>query len=107
MSTSWLIAHLVLWGLALGEAFLLIGAFRTLSVWTWRLEQMELALSGRLGLSPGTKAPGFTLLSVRGARVALKSFAGHQVLVVFTKIDSHPWQQLLPELNRLQRRGSL
>jgi methylamine dehydrogenase accessory protein MauD len=107
VSTSWLIAHLVLWGLALGVAFLLIGAFRAMGVWTWRLEQMELALSGRLGLSPGTQAPGFTLLSVQGARVALKSFAGHQVLLVFTKIDSHPWQQLLPELNNRQQRGKL
>jgi methylamine dehydrogenase accessory protein MauD len=107
VSTSWLIAHLVLWGLALGVAFLLIGAFRAMGVWTWRLEQMELALSGRLGLSPGTQAPGFTLLSVQGATVALKSFAGRRVLLVFTKIDSHPWQQLLPELNKRQQRGKL
>jgi hypothetical protein len=29
------------------------------------------------------------------------------VLLVFTKSDSHPWQQLLAELNRLQRRGDV
>lgn len=107
MSTSWLIAHLVLGGVAAGLAFLLVGAFRALRVWGWRLEQVEVALSGRLGLAPGTKAPGFTLRCVQGARVAVKSFAGHRVLLVFTKIDSHPWQQLLPELNRLQQRGKL
>jgi peroxiredoxin len=99
-------AHLVLWGVACGLAFLLAGAFRALRVGTWRLEQMEVALSGRLGLSPGAKAPRFTLPSVQGARVALKRFAGRRVLLVFTKIDSHPWQQYLPELNSHHKRGN-
>ena len=107
MNTFWLMTHLVLWSTALGLGFLLIGALRALRVGGWRLEQMEIALSGRLGLPPGSKAPAFALASIQGARVALKSFAGRRVLLVFTKSDSHPWQQLLPELNRLQRRGDL
>jgi methylamine dehydrogenase accessory protein MauD len=106
MSTFWLMAHVVLWGTALGVAFLVVGAFRTLAVRTWRLEQLEAALSGRLGLPPGTRAPAFSLLSVQGARVALKRFAGRHVLLVFTRSSQDPWQQLLPELNRLQRHGN-
>jgi peroxiredoxin len=107
VSTSWFLAHLLLGGVALGLVFLLIGALRALRVWGWRLEQMEIALSRRLGLPPGAKAPAFALLSVQGARVALKGFAGRRVLLLFTKSDGHPWQPLLPELNRLQRRGDL
>jgi peroxiredoxin len=107
VNTSWLIAHLLLGGVALGLAFLLVGALRALRVWGWRLEQVELLLSRHLGLPPGTKAPTFTLPSVQGARGALKSFAGRWVLLVFTKSDSHPWQELLAELKRLQRRGDV
>jgi peroxiredoxin len=92
---------------ALGLAFLLIGVFRALRVWAWRLEQIELTFSRRLGLPPGTKAQAFSLPSVQGARVTLKGFAGRRVLLVLTKSDSHPWQQLLAELNRLQRRGDV
>jgi methylamine dehydrogenase accessory protein MauD len=106
VSTSWLLSHLVLWGVTLGLAFLLVGALRALRLGRWRLEQLAVALSGRLGLPPGTKAPAFTLPSVQGARVALKGFAGRRVLLVFTQSNSHPWQDLLPELNRLQRRGN-
>jgi peroxiredoxin len=91
----------------LGLAFLLIGALRALRVWGWRLEQIELIFSRRLGQPPGTRARAFTLPSVQGAPVALKSFAGRRVLLVFTKSDSHPWQQFLAELNRLQRRGDV
>jgi hypothetical protein len=103
---SWLSAHLILWDVAVGLAFLLVGAFRALRVWTWRLEQLEVALSGRLGLPPSTRAPAFSLPSVPGARVTLKRFAGRRVLLVFTQSSQGPWQQLLPELNRLQRRGN-
>jgi hypothetical protein len=106
MGAFWLVAHLVLWGTALGVAFLLLGAFRSLAVRRWRVEQLEIALSGRLGLPPGTKAPAFALPSLQGARVALKDFAGRRALLVFTQSNRHPWQELLPELNRLQRRGS-
>jgi methylamine dehydrogenase accessory protein MauD len=107
MNAFWLIAHLLLWGTALGVALLLVGAFRSLAVRTWRLEQLEIALSGRLGLPPGTQAPAFSLPDVQGARVALKRFAGRRVLLVFTQGSQGPWQALLPELNRLQRRGDL
>src|SRR6516162_2377780 len=104
---SWLIAHLLLWGVAIGLAFLLVGAFRALRVWGWRLEQLEIVLSDRLGLPPGTKAPAFSLPSVQGVRVALKSLAGRRVLLVFMQSRSHPLQQLRQELNRLQHRGPL
>jgi methylamine dehydrogenase accessory protein MauD len=107
MDALWLLSNLVLWVAALALGFLLVGALRALRVWTWRLEQLEVALSGRLGLSPGTKAPAFSLPSVQGVRVALKGFAGRRVLLAFMQSRGHPWRQLLPELNRLQRRGDL
>src|SRR5262245_4678285 len=100
-------AHLALGGVALGLAFLLVGALRALRVWGWRLEQLEVTLSGRLGLPPGRKAPAFSLPSVQGTRVALKRFAGRRVLLLFTRANDHPWKELLPELNRLQRQGAL
>ena len=103
MSTFWLVAHLVLWGTALGLAFLLVGALRGLRAWGWRLEQLEVVLSGRLGLAPGSKAPAFRLPSVQGARVGLKSFAGRRVLLVFTQSSRHPFEQLLHDLGRLQQ----
>jgi methylamine dehydrogenase accessory protein MauD len=107
MDASWPISNLALWTTALGLGFLLVGALRAWRAWTWRLEQLEFALSSRLGLPPGTKAPTFTLPSVQGARVALKRFGGRRVLLVFTKLDSLTWQQLLPELNRLQQLRSV
>src|SRR5262249_2675524 len=107
MDAAWPISNLALWMTALGLGFLLVGALRAWRAWTWRLEQLEFALSGRLGLPPGTKAPTFTLSSRQGARAALKSFVGRQVLLVFTKVSGHPRQQLLPELNRLQQPRSV
>ena len=107
MEHLWLVTHLALWVVALGLGFLLVGALRAMGVWGWRLEQLEIALSGRLGLQPGVKAPAFALPSVQGVRVSLKSFAGRRVLLVFTQSKGHPWQQLLPELNRLQQQGNL
>jgi methylamine dehydrogenase accessory protein MauD len=107
VNTSWFLAHLLLGGVALGLAFLLLGALRALRVWGWRLGQTEVALSGRLGLSPGTKAPAFALPSVRGTRVTLRRFAGRRVLLVFTRANGHPWKELLPELNRLQHQETL
>jgi hypothetical protein len=103
VSTSWLSAHLILWGVAVGLAFLLVGAFRALRVWMWRLEQLEVALPGRLGLAPGTSAPAFSLPSVQDARITLRGFTGRRVLLAFTNANGHPWRQLLLELNRLQR----
>jgi peroxiredoxin len=107
MDAFLLAAQVVLTVVCLGLGFLLIGALRALKVGSWRLEQLEVALSGRLGLPPGAKAPAFALSSVQGARVALKSFVGRRVLLVFTKMDSHPWQQLLAEMSRLQRHGGV
>jgi peroxiredoxin len=92
---------------ALGLAFLLGGALRALRAWGWRLEQLEVPLSGRLGLPPGTRAPAFALPSVQGTRVTLRRFAGRRVLLVFTRANNHPWKELLPELNRLQHQGAL
>jgi methylamine dehydrogenase accessory protein MauD len=107
MGALWMVAPLVLGVVTFGLAFLLAGTLRALRAWGWRLQQLEVALCGRLGLLPGTKAPAFTLSDVQGTRIALKGFAGRRVLLVFTKNDVHPWQQLLPELNRLQQQGNL
>jgi hypothetical protein len=78
------VSNLVLWAATLGLGLLLVGALRVLRAWTWRLEQREVALSGRLGLPPGTRAPAFRLRDVQGAAVALKGFAGRFLLVTAT-----------------------
>src|SRR5689334_9325984 len=107
MGSLWLFTHLILWVAALGLGFLLLGALLALRVWGWRLEQLEVALSGRLGLPPGAKAPAFSLRSVQGTRVALKGLTGRRVLLVFMQSGGHPWQQLMPELNRLHHQSTL
>jgi hypothetical protein len=107
MNPWWSAAFIGLWLVVGFLGFLLLGALRALGLLRWRLEQLEVALSGRLGVSPGTKAPAFSLPSVQGVRVALKGFTGRRVLLVFVQSRSHPWQQLLPELNRLQQQGPL
>jgi hypothetical protein len=107
MGFVWLVTHLILWLVILGLAFLILGALRALRVWGWRLEQLELVLSSRLGLSPGSKAPGFALRSVEGVKVVLKDFAICRVLLVFVEGRGHPWQYLLPELNGLGDQGNL
>jgi hypothetical protein len=72
VNTSWFVAHLLLGGVALGLTFLLIGTLRALRVWGWRLEQIEINLSRRLGLPPGAKARAFTLPSVQGVSHRLR-----------------------------------
>jgi peroxiredoxin len=91
----------------LGLGFVLVGALRALRAWGWRLEQVEFALAGRLGLPPGTKAPPFSLRSVCGAKVTLGGLTGHRLLLVFSHSSGHPCRQLLGELNRLHRHWNL
>jgi hypothetical protein len=79
MDASLLVSQVVLAVVCLGPGFLLLGALRAFKVGSWRLKQLEIALSGRLGLPPGAKAPAFSLSSVQGARVAPKSFVGRRV----------------------------
>jgi methylamine dehydrogenase accessory protein MauD len=107
VDSIWLARHLVLWSVALGLGFLLVGALQALRIRGWRVEQLEIALCSRLGLTPGTSAPAFSLPSVQGARITLRSFTGRRVLLAFTNANGQPWRQLLPELNRLQRQHSL
>jgi hypothetical protein len=59
MDALWLLSNLVLWVGALALGFLLVGALRALRVWTWRLEQLEVALSSRPQLwQAGRYVPG-------------------------------------------------
>jgi hypothetical protein len=104
MSVFWPIAHLVLWGSTVGLGLLLWGVLRALGRLGWRLEQWEVAIPRvrRLPTS-GTRAPAFELRAEGGGRVRLRDFAGRRVLLVF----GDDARDLLPELNRLQRRGGL
>jgi prepilin-type processing-associated H-X9-DG protein len=59
MDALWLLSNLVLWVGALALGFLLVGAPRALRFWTWRLEQLEVALSSRPQLwQAGRYVPG-------------------------------------------------
>ncbi len=101
--TAWLLVV----GLALAMGFLLFGALRSLAVASWRLEHLEVVFARRQGLSPGTRAPAFSLPSMAGPRVSLKGLAGRRVLLVFTQSCEHPWKPLVAELDRLGQQGQL
>lgn len=57
----------------------------------------------RAGLTPGTIAPDFTLPLLDGGEVALSSYAGRWLLLVFTDPDCAPCLALLPRLERASR----
>jgi methylamine dehydrogenase accessory protein MauD len=110
MSLWWLVSYIVLWLAVLFLGFLLLGALRALGLLRWRLEQLEATTPSRLGrggLKPGKKGPDFTLPSVAGSEVSLHDFAGRRVFLVFTMSGCKPCHRIVPELNRLQRRGIL
>jgi methylamine dehydrogenase accessory protein MauD len=114
MTSDWTIwttletaSHILLWIAVLFVGFLLLGALRTLQLLRWRQEQLEATMPSRLGrsgLKPGKKAPDFLLPSVAGPEIALHEFAGRKVFLVFTQSGCGPCEQILPELNRLERR---
>jgi methylamine dehydrogenase accessory protein MauD len=103
MSIIWVSALIVLWVLVLALGFLLVGALRNVGLLTWRLEQLEATTPSRLGrsgLSPGKKAPDFTLPSVGSGEVSFRDFAGRKVLLVFVQTNCGPCHEIVPELNK-------
>jgi methylamine dehydrogenase accessory protein MauD len=110
MTPWWLLSYVALWLVVLLLAFLLLGALRALGLLRWRLEQLEATTpsrTGRGGLKPGKKAPDFTLPCVSGGEVSLHDFAGRRVFLVFTMSGCKPCHRIVPELNKLQRRGDV
>src|SRR5215471_17625646 len=110
MNPWWLASYIALWLVVLFLGFLLLGALRALGLLRWRLEQLEATTpsrTGRGGLKPGKKAPGFTLPCVVGGEVSLHDFAGRPVFLVFTQSGCKPCHRIIPELNRLQRGGDV
>jgi len=110
MQTLWILSHVGLWIVALLASFLLVGVLRALAIAQWRLEQLEAITPSRLnrsGLAPGKSAPAFALASTEDAEVALADFAGRRVLVTFVQSGCGPCSEIVPELNRLQRRGAV
>jgi methylamine dehydrogenase accessory protein MauD len=108
MTTTLLIANVVLFVTVLGLAFLVLGALRALGLVNWRLDQLEMTRPSRLGrdgLKPGKKAPDFTLPSVDGDEVSLRDFSGRKLLLVFTQSGCGPCHAIAPELNRLHDKG--
>jgi methylamine dehydrogenase accessory protein MauD len=107
MTAVLLVSNLLLWALALLVGFLLLGALRAQGLLEWRLEQLEATMPsriGRSGLAPGRRAPDFTLPCIGGGDVALSSFAGQKVLLVFVQAGCGPCQEIVPELNKLAAR---
>jgi methylamine dehydrogenase accessory protein MauD len=104
-----LVSYLVLWFIVLFLAFLLLGALRALGLLKWHLEQLQATTPSRLGrdgLRIGKKAPAFRLAGTNGKEVTLADYAGRKVLLVFTQSGCSPCKAIVPELNRLARRGT-
>ncbi len=109
MSTLLLVSSIALWLVVLFLGFLLLGALRALGILKWQLEQLQATTPSRLGrdgLRLGKKAPGFNLPSADGKEIALADYAGRKVLLVFTQSGCNPCKAIVPELNRLERRGT-
>lgn len=108
MDAFWLISYAVLWILVLLLGFLLVGTLRALGVLSWRLEQLQAVTPSRLGrdgLKPGKKAPELTLPAAAGGEVSLHDFAGRKVMLVFVQGGCSPCHLVVPELNKLHRKG--
>jgi methylamine dehydrogenase accessory protein MauD len=105
----WLVSYLILWAVVFFLGFLLLGALRALGILKWQLEQLQATTPSRLGrdgLRLGKKAPAFNLPSTNGKEVALGDYAGRKVLLVFTQSGCSPCKAIVPELNRLEERGT-
>jgi methylamine dehydrogenase accessory protein MauD len=110
MYPFWIASTVVLWVVVLFMGVLLFGTLRSLSVVRWQLQQLEATTPSRLGrrgLKRGTRAPDFNLPSAEGGEVALSSFAGRKVLLVFTQVGCGPCGRIVPELNRLDKAGEV
>jgi methylamine dehydrogenase accessory protein MauD len=108
MTTPFLISYLILWLLAIGVGFLLLGTLRSLGRLQWRFDELQATRpvrKGREGLPPGKPAPDFTLPDVSGREVSLNEFRGRPVLLVFTQSGCGPCHAIAPELNRLHAAG--
>jgi methylamine dehydrogenase accessory protein MauD len=106
MSSVAIMAFALLGTLLLSLGFLLLGALRSLALLAWRLDQLEATTPGRLnrnGLAPGARAPEFTLPDLAGRPLMLGA-AGQRTLLVFVQSRCAPCHDIVPELNRLQRR---
>ncbi|MCS7283315.1 MAG: TlpA family protein disulfide reductase [Anaerolineae bacterium] len=98
---------LLLTGIVLLLMVALIGLFL-------RMEQLQRELLAALeplrqapnpsGLSPGTKAPAFTLPDLSGQPVSLEAFAGREVLLVFASPDCPACREMYPHLQAFARK---
>src|SRR5262249_53905980 len=107
MDWLWSVSYITLWVLVLSLGLLVLGLLRQFSLLTWRIEQIQATVPsrvGRDGLGLGTAAPSFSLKDIHGADVRLQDFANHKVLVVFTQPGCGPCNQVVPQLNALQRK---
>jgi peroxiredoxin len=99
----------VLGAIVLLLGFLVLGALRALGLVNWRVDQLELTRTSRLGrdgLKPGKKAPDFTLPSAAGGcDISLHDYIGRKVLLVFTQSGCGPCHDMAPEFNRVQDKG--
>jgi methylamine dehydrogenase accessory protein MauD len=110
LTTLWVISYAALWAVVLCLGFLLLGTLRTLGLLSWRLEQLQAVTPSRIGrggLKPGKKAPDFTLPAAAGGAGSLHDFAGRQVLLLFVQGGCSPCHRVVPELNRLRRKGEV
>jgi methylamine dehydrogenase accessory protein MauD len=109
MSTFLLVSSLALWLAVLFLGFMLLGTLQAVGILKWQLEQLEATTPSRLGrdgLRVGKKAPTFSLPSTDGKLIALADFAGGKVLLVFTQSGCSPCKAIVPDLNRLEQRGT-
>ena len=99
MSGVWLASYIVLWGVVLFQGLVIFVLLRQLGI-------MYLGSApgvNRDGITPGERAPEFTLPDPAGRPVSLADFRGRALLLVFGSTTCTPCRGLIPDLNAVAR----
>ena len=110
MTTFFYATYILLWFVSLVTVFILLGIMRTQTLNRWRLDQLQLVTPtkiGRNGLKPGARAPHFELPSPDGRVISLGDYSGKRLLLVFTQSGCGSCSKIVPELNRIHRKGKM
>jgi methylamine dehydrogenase accessory protein MauD len=110
MNIVLIVSAALCWAAILFLGFLILGVMRSVELLRWEMQEWRAITPtrlGRSGLKPGKKAPDFTLPSVVGPEVSLSTLVGRKVFLVFVQTGCGPCHAVVPDLNKLHRKGQI